>query len=83
MIAHSLEGILSARAEEEETVSTSKRMGLSILAGVVTVVLVTVIRGASGADPVVSHGLGGPGFLGAVAAFITWSITRPSDEPNA
>lgn len=63
--------------------SKGKRMGLSVLAGVATVVVVTVTRSSAGADPVVSYGLAGPGFLGAVAAFATWSLTSPSDDPDA
>lgn len=62
--------------------STGKRVGVAIVAGLVVVLLVTVIRTTAGADPVVSHGLGGPGFLGAIAAFVVWSITGRSDRPD-
>lgn len=52
--------------------SIAARLGLSLLAGAVAVAVIVIIRTIAGADPVVSHGLTGPGFLGAVAAMGTW-----------
>lgn len=54
--------------------SGAGRFGLSVLAGVAAVVVMVVIRTIAGADPVVSHGLTGPGFLGAIVAMGTWHV---------
>lgn len=53
------------------------RLTLTLAAGIAAVIVVVLLRTAAGADPVVSHGLTGPGFLGAVAALVTWvAISR-------
>ncbi|WP_155998944.1 MULTISPECIES: hypothetical protein [unclassified Thioalkalivibrio] len=60
--------------------TNGKRIALSAAAGLTVVLVVTVIRGALATEPGVSYGIGGPGFLGAMAAFVTWWIT--DDKPD-
>ncbi len=48
------------------------RFILSAVAGLGVVLIVTILHDGAG-----SYGLGGPGFLGAMAAFVTWWTTSP------
>ena len=62
--------------------ANEKRVVLAAAVGLAVVFLITLVRSATGADTVVSQGLGGPGFLGAMAAFVTWWITASSKEDD-